>query len=105
MYNSPISSNVTKYLKHRYSVAMRNKDKLETLASSQFDLLRHLKDNWKFSIPDNVLLCRNCEDIDHALKTFDRMRSDLAYDMDGVVFKMNSIRTWCYLFFVVRTTP
>ena len=76
-----------------YSVAMRNKDKLETLASSQFDLLRHLKDNWKFSIPDNVLLCRSCEDIDHALKTFDCMRSDLAYDMDGVVFKMNSIRT------------
>ena len=38
------------------------------------------------------MLCRNSEDIEHAVKTFERLRSSLAYDMDGIVFKMNSIR-------------
>lgn len=75
-----------------YSIATKNMDKIENVVSSQFDLLTHLKEKWNFSVPDNIMLCRNSEDIEHAVKTFERLRSSLAYDMDGIVFKMNSIR-------------
>ena len=75
-----------------YSIATTRRESLETLVSSQSDLLKHLQENWKFSIPDGVTLCHTPEDIDRVVKDFDRLRSTLAYDMDGIVFKTNSIR-------------
>lgn len=69
---------------------------------SQADFFHHLK-QWGF--PTNPLnkLCRNLEEIDENFNHLMEIRAELPYDIDGIVYKVNSIALQERLGFLTRT--
>eukprot|EP00940_MAST-03C_sp_MAST-3C-sp2_P001353 g1353.t1 len=60
---------------------------------SQTDLLRHLSEAWGFLIPEPAILCTTPESISDAVARFCDLRSTMLFDIDGIVFKANPLRT------------
>lgn len=70
--------------------------------NSQEDFFEHLK-AWGF--PTNPLnkLCRNLQEIDDNFTRLMEIRAELPYDIDGIVYKVNSIALQERLGFLTRT--
>ncbi|MCK9424265.1 MAG: NAD-dependent DNA ligase LigA [Bacteroidales bacterium] len=47
--------------------------------------------SWGFKISEHTIRCNTIEDIFDYLKTAEKLRNDLPFDIDGVVIKVNSI--------------
>lgn len=58
--------------------------------TSQQEILQTLRD-LGFTVSDKTKLCRNQEEAFEFYKIMERQRSDLAYDIDGVVYKTNDL--------------
>lgn len=56
---------------------------------SQEDLINKLK-QFGFCVADNTKLCKNIEDIEKYFEFMKEIRHSLDYDIDGVVYKINS---------------
>lgn len=69
--------------------------KLESVlgVQSQIDLLEFLRDRWAFSIPDPCMQCNDAIDVEEVVKSYRSIRGDMPHDIDGVVFKVNCLRT------------
>ena len=70
--------------------------------SSQADFFNHLK-SWGFPINPNNTLCNSFAEIEQSFKKLMEIRSSLPYDIDGVVYKVNSIELQERLGFLTRT--
>jgi DNA ligase (NAD+) len=69
-----------------YSIGAKN----EELFTSQDQLLKQLS-KWGFSVNPLYKLCPNKTAVLDAYDSFFKMRPDLAYDIDGVVYKVDSM--------------
>ncbi len=58
--------------------------------TSQQEILQTLRD-LGFTVSDKTKLCRNQEEAFEFYKTMEQQRSDLDYDIDGVVYKTNDL--------------
>lgn len=58
---------------------------------SQFELMNLLKD-FGFTISDNMFLAKTFADVEAYHDKMSHQRADLAYDIDGLVFKVNNIK-------------
>ncbi len=58
--------------------------------TSQQEILQILRD-LGFTVSDKIKLCRNQEEAFDFYKTMEQQRSDLEYDIDGVVYKTNDL--------------
>lgn len=58
---------------------------------TQFDLMNQLKD-FGFTISDNMFLAKNFAELEEYHHKMSHQRADLAYDIDGLVFKVNNIK-------------
>ncbi|API87195.1 NAD-dependent DNA ligase LigA [Francisella uliginis] len=62
-----------------------------THPETQFDLMNQLKD-FGFTISDNMFLAKNFAELEEYHHKMSHQRADLAYDIDGLVFKVNNIK-------------
>lgn len=69
---------------------------------SQADFFKHLRD-WGFPINPNNTLCHNLDQIEQSFIHLMEIRASLPYDIDGVVYKVNSIALQERLGFLTRT--
>lgn len=74
----------------------------ERLWKSQEDFFEHLQE-WGFPTNPNNRLCRSVEEIEDFFQNLMQIRSGLAYDIDGVVYKVNDIALQERLGFLTRT--
>ncbi|ASG67838.1 DNA ligase (NAD(+)) LigA [Francisella halioticida] len=58
---------------------------------TQFDLMNQLK-GFGFTISDNMFLAKNFAELEEYHHKMSHQRADLAYDIDGLVFKVNNIK-------------
>lgn len=59
--------------------------------------------SWGFPVNPYNKICRNLEDINNNFKQLMEIRADLPYDIDGIVYKVNSIDLQNRLGFLTRT--
>lgn len=59
--------------------------------------------SWGFPVNPYNKICRNLEDINNNFKQLTEIRADLPYDIDGIVYKVNSIELQNRLGFLTRT--
>ena len=69
---------------------------------SQADFFEHLKE-WGFPINPLNHLCHNLQDIENNFNQLMEQRASLAYDIDGIVYKVNDIALQERLGFLTRT--
>ena len=69
---------------------------------SQQDFFNHLND-WGFPTNPNNTLCRSVKEIEESFARLMEIRASLPYDIDGVVYKVNSIALQERLGFLTRT--
>jgi len=69
---------------------------------SQFEFFTYLK-KWGFPINSLNKLCKSIEEIENNFKYLTEIRSSLDYDIDGIVYKVNSIALQERLGFLTRT--
>lgn len=74
----------------------------ERVWNSQEDFFKHLKD-WGFPVNPNNTLCRSIPEIEKSFERLMEIRASLPYDIDGVVYKVNSIALQERLGFLTRT--
>ena len=74
----------------------------ERLWKSQQEFFNHLH-NWGFPINPNNKLCQNIKEIEESFAKLMEIRASLPYDIDGVVYKVNSIALQERLGFLTRT--
>ena len=74
----------------------------ERLWNTQEDFFNHLK-NWGFPVNPNNTLCQTISDIETFFQNLMEIRASLAYDIDGVVYKVNDIALQERLGFLTRT--
>ncbi len=74
----------------------------EKLWNTQEDFFNHLK-NWGFPVNPNNSLCKTITDIENFFQNLMEIRAGLAYDIDGVVYKVNDIALQERLGFLTRT--
>ncbi len=74
----------------------------ERLWDSQEDFFNHLKE-WGFPVNPLNKLCRTLTDIEQSFAHLAEIRSSLPYDIDGMVYKVNSIALQERLGFLTRT--
>ena len=74
----------------------------ERLWNTQEDFFNHLK-NWRFPVNPNNTLCQTISDIENFFQNLMEIRASLAYDIDGVVYKVNDIALQERLGFLTRT--
>ena len=74
----------------------------ERLWESQQEFFNHLH-NWGFPINPNNKLCQNIKEIEESFAKLMEIRASLPYDIDGVVYKVNSISLQERLGFLTRT--
>ena len=58
---------------------------------------------WGFKVPQNIKLCKNIDEVFDFVKYWDENRKKLAYDIDGVVIKVNSFKMQELLGFTAKT--
>ena len=69
---------------------------------SQADFFNHLQ-KWGFPTNPNNTLCQSFAEIEQSFKKLMEIRASLPYDIDGVVYKVNSIALQERLGFLTRT--
>ena len=69
---------------------------------TQADFFNHLRD-WGFPINPNNTLCHSLHEIEQSFNHLMEIRASLPYDIDGVVYKVNSIALQERLGFLTRT--
>lgn len=74
----------------------------ERLWDSQEGFFKHLQ-HWGFPTNPNNRLCRSVKEIEGFFENLMQIRSNLAYDIDGVVYKVNDIALQERLGFLTRT--
>lgn len=74
----------------------------ERVWESQEDFFDHL-DDWGFPTNPNNTLCRTVREIEDSFARLMEIRASLPYDIDGVVYKVNSIALQERLGFLTRT--
>ncbi len=74
----------------------------ERVWDSQADFFNHLR-QWGFPTNPNNTLCQNIKDIEKSFAKLMEIRASLPYDIDGVVYKVNSIALQERLGFLTRT--
>lgn len=74
----------------------------ERLWNSQEDFFNHLR-QWGFPTNPNNRLCRSVREIEDFFENLMQIRASLAYDIDGVVYKVNDISLQERLGFLTRT--
>ena len=74
----------------------------ERVWDSQEDFFNHLR-QWGFPTNPNNTLCRNIREIEESFARLMEIRASLPYDIDGVVYKVNSIALQERLGFLTRT--
>lgn len=70
--------------------------------NSQAEFFNHLRD-WGFPVNPNNTLCANLKEIEQSFNRLMEIRAELPYDIDGVVYKVNSITLQERLGFLTRT--
>lgn len=73
---------------YSYGIGYFSKDFIHP--GTQFELMNMLKD-FGFTISDNMFLAKTFADIEQYHSKMFHHRADLAYDIDGLVFKVNNI--------------
>ncbi len=58
--------------------------------STHFERLKQLK-HWGFNVPEWTKLCHNIDEINHFISYWDKERTNLPFDIDGIVIKVNEI--------------
>lgn len=58
---------------------------------TQFELMQLLQ-SFGFTISDNMFLAKNFSEVEEYHHKMSHQRADLAYDIDGLVFKVNNIK-------------
>jgi len=58
---------------------------------TQFDLIQTLK-NYGFTVNQKIQLCQNLAEIDAFIRNWGEKKTDLPYEIDGIVIKVNSIQ-------------
>lgn len=74
----------------------------ERMWDSQEDFFNHLKE-WGFPVNPNNKLCHTLKEIEQSFSHLAEIRSSLPYDIDGMVYKVNSIALQERLGFLTRT--
>lgn len=74
----------------------------ERMWESQEDFFNHLK-AWGFPVNPNNKLCHSLQEIEQSFTNLAEIRSALPYDIDGMVYKVNSIALQERLGFLTRT--
>lgn len=74
----------------------------ERMWDSQEDFFNHLK-KWGFPVNPNNKLCHTLKEIEQSFSHLAEIRSSLPYDIDGMVYKVNSIALQERLGFLTRT--
>lgn len=74
----------------------------ERVWESQSDFFTHLQ-TWGFPTNPNNTLCHNLNEVEKSFEHLLEIRSQLPYDIDGVVYKVNSIALQERLGFLTRT--
>lgn len=74
----------------------------EILWRSQSEFLQKVKE-WGFPINPYNRLCRNVREIADSYESLEQTRADLPYDIDGIVYKVNSLALQNRLGFLTRT--
>ncbi|QIW10556.1 NAD-dependent DNA ligase LigA [Francisella sp. LA112445] len=74
---------------YSYGIGYFSKDFIHP--ETQFDLMNQLKD-FGFTISDNMFLAKNFAELEDYHNKMSHQRADLAYDIDGLVFKVNNIK-------------
>ncbi len=70
-------------------------------ADTQWGVLAHLR-AWGFVVNDQTRFCRTVDDMLAAYREIETARGDLAYDIDGVVYKVDNLALQKRLGFVAR---
>ncbi|MCM5555766.1 NAD-dependent DNA ligase LigA [Pleomorphomonas sp. NRK KF1] len=65
-------------------------DLSEPLASTQYDTVKRFAD-WGFPVNPLMVLCHSEEELFAHYRLIESQRADLGYDIDGVVYKVNSL--------------
>ncbi|WP_150466952.1 NAD-dependent DNA ligase LigA [Francisella sp. SYW-9] len=74
---------------YSYGIGYFSKDFIHP--ETQFDLMNQLKD-FGFTISDNMFLAKDFAELKEYHSKMSHQRADLAYDIDGLVFKVNNIK-------------
>ena len=74
----------------------------QRLWDSQADFFKHLEE-WGFPTNPNNKLCHTVQEIEDSFNRLGEIRSSLPYDIDGMVYKVNSIALQERLGFLTRT--
>ena len=75
---------------------------LDVCWKTQAEFLQKVKD-WGFPINPYNKLCRNLQDVIDSYETLLQTRADLPYDIDGIVYKVNSLELQNRLGYLTRT--
>jgi DNA ligase (NAD+) len=74
----------------------------EEIADNQYELLKKLKD-FGFVINDQIKLCNDLNELNDYYQQLYNSRPNLGYDIDGVVYKVNSFNMQETLGFIARS--
>ncbi len=70
--------------------------------SSHYENLLKAKD-WGFKIPNYMVKCQYIEDVYEFINYWDIARKELAFDIDGIVIKVNDYKLWEELGFTAKS--
>ncbi|NIY58140.1 NAD-dependent DNA ligase LigA, partial [Francisella orientalis] len=68
---------------------------------TQFELMNLLQ-SFGFTISDNMFLAKNFSEVEEYYHKMSHQRADLAYDIDGLVFKVNNIKLQDTIGYIAR---
>ncbi len=74
----------------------------ETENDSHFNNLQLAK-SWGFKVPEHITLCSTIDDVFSFIKHWEKQRTKLPFDIDGIVIKVNSIKQQKKLGFTAKT--
>ncbi|MBI9038924.1 MAG: NAD-dependent DNA ligase LigA [Bacteroidales bacterium] len=70
--------------------------------NSHYDNINEAK-KWDFKISNNIAICKNISEINEFINDWDKARKNLAFDIDGIVIKVNSYRQQEQLGFTAKS--
>ncbi|MBC7384257.1 MAG: NAD-dependent DNA ligase LigA [Bacteroidia bacterium] len=74
----------------------------EPIADTHYESLKQAA-KWGFRVSDHFQLCKNMEEVWAFIKKYDKERSNLSYEIDGVVIKVNNYLQQEELGFTAKT--
>ncbi|APC91178.1 MULTISPECIES: NAD-dependent DNA ligase LigA [Francisella] len=74
---------------YSYGIGYFSKDFIHP--QTQFELMKMLQ-SFGFTISGNMFLAKNFAEVEEYYRNMSHQRADLAYDIDGLVFKVNNIK-------------